>query len=163
LQNKIINWRTSVTVSSIIKQNNKFLFVEEQTRDGILLNQPSGHLEANESPIEASIRETLEETAYTFIPEHFLGVYLCQAPSKKDNMYVTYIRLAFSGVVGKLHNRKLDTGIIATHWLSYEEILNNKQRLRSPLVIQCIDDYTNNKLYDINTVYSDSSIWSIGN
>jgi phosphatase NudJ len=158
---KSINWRTSLTVSSIIEHDNKFLLIEEHTRDGIFFNQPSGHLEANETPISASIRETMEETAYNFIPEYFLGAYLCQAQSKKDNMFVTYLRLAFCGKVGELQADKiLDEGIIATHWLSYEQILqyDKQKRLRSSLVLKCIDDYLAKQRYPLNMIYSDASV-----
>jgi ADP-ribose pyrophosphatase YjhB (NUDIX family) len=152
-------WRISVTVSAIIEKNNKFLMVEEQTRDGILLNQPSGHLEAKESPLEASIRETREETSFEFIPSYFLGVYLCQAMSKKDNHSVTYLRLAFCGNVGKFYNQPLDDGIICTHWLSYEEIIQQKNRLRTPLVLTCINDYMNGQRLNLNSVHAHSSVW----
>ncbi len=155
-----IKWRTSVTVSAIIEKDAKFLMVEEQTRDGILLNQPSGHLEAQESPLEASIRETREETSFEFIPSNFLGVYLCQAISKKDAHLVTYLRLAFCGSVGKFYNTALDEGIICTHWLSHEEILQQQSKLRSPLVLECIHDYLNGKRLDLNTIHTHSSIWS---
>ncbi len=154
-------WRTAVTVASIIEQDNKFLLIEEQTRDGLLINQPSGHLEANESPLEASIRETREETSFEFIPQNFLGVYLCQALSKKDSSHVTYVRLAFSGIVGKFYNQPLDKGIENIFWLNYEQILENQHKLRTPLVLRCINDYLKNKNLPLDSIYSHESIWQI--
>jgi len=154
-------WRTSVTVASIIEKDNKYLLIEEQTRDGILINQPSGHLEPNESPLQASIRETKEETSFEFIPQHFLGVYLCQAVSQKDLSNVTYVRLAFSGYVSKFYNEPLDEGIICTHWLSYEQILDNQAKLRTPLVLQCINDYRAKKLHSLDSIYSHESVWQV--
>ena len=156
-------WRTSVTVSSVIEQNGKFLFVEEETRDGIFINQPSGHLEGGESPVQASIRETKEETSFEFIPSHFLGVYLCQAISQKDLYNVTYLRLAFCGTAGKFYNQPLDEGIIRTHWFSYDEVvlLEKQGHLRSPLVLSCMQDYMNGRRFDLSVVYSHSSILEV--
>ncbi len=159
----VTKWRTSVTVSSIIEKDNKFLFVEEETRDGIFLNQPSGHLEAGESPLQASIRETKEETSFEFIPSHFLGVYLCQAISQKDLYNVTYLRLAFCGTAGKFYNEPLDDGIITTHWFTFNEIIEfEKQgKLRSPLVLSCLNDYVNKKRLELSSIYSHTSIWEV--
>ncbi|MFM2343751.1 MAG: hypothetical protein RLZZ210_359 [Pseudomonadota bacterium] len=163
METKCSKWRTSVTVSSIIEQDGKFLFVEEETRDGIFINQPSGHLEAGESPLQASIRETREETSFEFIPSNFLGVYLCQAISQKDLYNVTYLRLAFCGSAGKFYNEPLDDGIIRTHWFSYDEVLKleKQNRLRSPLVLSCLQDYVSGKRLDLSSVYSHSSIWEV--
>ena len=67
-------WKPNVTVASVIEQDGKFLLVEEHTDDGIQFNQPAGHLEADESLSRGAVRETLEETAYHFLPEWLVGV-----------------------------------------------------------------------------------------
>ena len=54
--------RPVVTVAAIVVRDGEFLFVEEETRAGVRLNQPAGHLEAGETLIAAAMRETLEET-----------------------------------------------------------------------------------------------------
>ncbi|HEU4619638.1 MAG TPA: NUDIX hydrolase, partial [Gammaproteobacteria bacterium] len=36
---------------------------------------------------------------------------------------------------------RLDEGIVAVHWLARSAILGRSARLRSPMVMQCIDDY----------------------
>ena len=56
-------FKPEITVASVIEKDGRFLMVEEETEQGITLNQPAGHLEADESLQEAAIRETLEETA----------------------------------------------------------------------------------------------------
>ena len=58
-----------------------------------LFNQPAGHLEPAESIIQGAIRETLEETGYTFIPQWVLGIYRWH--SHADN--ITFLRFAFAG------------------------------------------------------------------
>jgi len=158
------NWRINVTVAAVIEHENKFLMIEEHTRDGILINQPAGHLEANESPYEAIIRETLEETAYEFTPQYLLGTYFCQALSNKDDHHVTYLRFAFGGQLGRHYsNQALDAGIIQAFWLSLDDIYANQARLRSPLVLQCILDYQQGKRQNLDSIYCHESIWQVAN
>ena len=47
---------------------------------------------------------------------------------------------------------ELDTGIIAPHWLTLDEIRNLGTRLRSPLVLQCIEDYRNGRRFPLEVV-----------
>ena len=39
-------------------------------------NNPAGHLDPGESPLEGVVRETLEETARPFTPDALVGIYL---------------------------------------------------------------------------------------
>ena len=131
-------WKPNVTVAAVVERDGRFLLVEEQTERGLLLNQPAGHLEADESIVAAVARETLEETAWEFSPRHLVGVYRWR-PSGSD---VTYLRFAFSGVLGTHHeDRALDEGIVRTVWLSPDEVRNGRDRHRSPLVVRCMEDY----------------------
>jgi ADP-ribose pyrophosphatase YjhB (NUDIX family) len=145
-------WKPHVTVASVIEQDGRFLLVEEDSSDGLVFNQPAGHLEPGESLLQAAVRETLEETAYHFRPESLLGVYRWQHP-RKD---ITYLRFAFAGSVsGHEPGRELDTGIVRAAWLTLDEIRGLAQRHRSPLVLDCIEDYRAGKRYplDILTHY----------
>ena len=131
-------WKPDVTVAAVVERDGRFLLVEEHTERGLLFNQPAGHLEADESIVAAVIRETLEETAWEFSPEHLIGVYRWR-PSGSE---VTYVRFAFSGRLGRHHpDRTLDTGIARTVWLSPDEIYAGHERHRSPLVVRCVTDY----------------------
>lgn len=131
-------WKPNVTVAAVVERDGRFLLVEEQTERGLLFNQPAGHLEADESIVAAVARETLEETAWEFSPQHLVGVYRWR-PSGSD---VTYLRFAFSGLLGTHHaDRALDEGIVRTVWLSPDEIRNGRDRHRSPLVVRCMEDY----------------------
>jgi 8-oxo-dGTP pyrophosphatase MutT (NUDIX family) len=137
-------WKPNVTVAAVVERNGKFLLVEEQTRDGVRLNQPAGHLEAGESIVAAVQRETLEETAYDFSPEQVIGVYRWRKPASQ----ATYLRFTFSGSLGRRHaDRQLDEGIIRTVWLSHEEILGSVARHRSPLVVRCVEDFLSGRRY----------------
>jgi 8-oxo-dGTP pyrophosphatase MutT (NUDIX family) len=131
-------WKPDITVAAVVERDGRFLLVEEQTERGLLFNQPAGHLEADESIVAAVVRETLEETAWEFIPQHLIGVYRWH-PCGSD---VTYVRFAFSGCLGRHHaDRALDTGIVRAVWLSPEEIRAGRDRHRSPLVVRCMEDY----------------------
>ncbi len=67
-------WKPHATVAAIIERDNKFLMVEEFVNKKRVFNQPAGHLDPDESLIDAVIRETLEETAWNFTPEAITGI-----------------------------------------------------------------------------------------
>ena len=135
-----------LTVAAVIEQNGRFLMVEEDVEGHRVLNQPAGHVEAGESFIDAIIRETREETAHPFEPQAVTGIYRWQHP---DNG-ITFVRHAFCGAVGEPDtNLELDEGILRTLWLSHEELLAQRDKLRSPLVIQSIEDYLNGQRYPL--------------
>ena len=69
-------WKPSVTVAAVVERDGRYLLVEEQTREGLRLNNPAGHLDPGESLLEAVKREVLEETGSRFEPETLVGIYL---------------------------------------------------------------------------------------
>jgi 8-oxo-dGTP pyrophosphatase MutT (NUDIX family) len=142
-------WKPNVTVAAIIERDGKFLLVEEETDDGIRYNQPAGHLECRESLTEAVTREALEETGYDFVPQSLVGVYNWRSEAKD----VTYLRFAFAGSVTAHHaQRALDDGIIAAHWLTLDEIRALQAVHRSPLILQCIEDWCAGKRYPLELI-----------
>ena len=62
-------WKPNVTVAAVAVRNGKHLLVEEKEDGKLVLNQPAGHLDEGESLLDAVVRETLEETAWHFVPE----------------------------------------------------------------------------------------------
>lgn len=132
--------KPEITVAAVIEKNNRFLLVEEETEYGVLLNQPAGHLEANESLVEAAVRETLEETAHELIPEALVGIYLLQY-NLKNSEKVSFLRFTFTGDIGLKQNRPLDPDILRTVWMTYDEIAACPEKHRSSLVLKSIDDY----------------------
>ncbi|MGA8862582.1 MAG: NUDIX hydrolase [Gallionella sp.] len=139
-------WKPNVTVAAVIERGGKFLLVEEETPQGLRYNQPAGHLEPGESLLEAVVRETLEESAYHFVPQHLLGIYRWHS----DESDTTYLRFAFTGkVTGHEADRRLDSGIIQALWLSYEEIRSTRSRHRSPLILRCVEDHIAGKRYPL--------------
>ncbi|HEY5623452.1 MAG TPA: NUDIX hydrolase [Gammaproteobacteria bacterium] len=130
--------RIDVTVAALIERSGRFLLVEEQAGGDIVFNQPAGHLEPEESLIEAVIRETREETGFAFRPHSLLGIYQWHCVEADT----TFLRFAFCGDAKSPSTTPvLDEGIIATHWLTAAQIAAREPRLRSPLVRRCIDDY----------------------
>lgn len=150
-------WKPSVTVAAIIERDGRFLLVEEETSDGIRFNQPAGHLDPNESLIEAAARETMEEAAYEFTPTALVGVYMSRYVSSRTRKEVTYLRFAFSGELGQVHDRPLDEGILRTVWMTREEMLACEEKHRSPLVLRCVDDYLAGKRAPLSLIYTHPS------
>ena len=142
-------FKPNTTVAAIIERNGRFLLVEESTDRGNRFNQPAGHLEDNESLIDAVIRETMEETAYEFMPTSLLGVYLW-----KHNLNdTTYLRFAFIGNVGVNYPmQELDTGIVRAVWMTIDEIREKASLMRSPQVLMCIEDYLAGKRYPLELI-----------
>jgi 8-oxo-dGTP pyrophosphatase MutT (NUDIX family) len=127
-----------ITVAGITESDGRFLVVEELINSRLVFNQPAGHVEQGETLMTAVIREVREETAWRFIPKALVGVYLWRSPASG----VTTMRFAFEGSVAD-HDaeQQLDQGIVGTHWLSRTELLEREERLRSPLVMRCVEDY----------------------
>ena len=149
-----------VTVAAVIERNGRFLLIEEETSDGLRLNNPAGHLDPGETPAQGCARETLEETAHRFTPTALVGVYLSRSerPSGED---VTYIRFAYCGDLGELEpDRPLDTGIVRILWMTEQEIRDSAGRHRSPLLLRCLDDYLAGQRYPMSLVHTDASVYA---
>ena len=130
--------RPDLTVAAVVQRDGEFLLVEERVGTRMVFNQPAGHVERGEQLVKAVIRETLEETAWHFTPESLVGVYFWEQPDKQR----TFMRFTFAGhVTDHDSTRRLDRGIERAVWMSYEDIVARTSRLRSPMVLRCIDDY----------------------
>lgn len=153
-------WKPSVTVAAIIERDGRYLLVEEETPEGLRLNNPAGHLDPGESPAQGVARETLEETAHAFAPTALVGIYLSRFQRESTNEDVTYLRFAFCGELGAFDpERKLDTGIVRTLWMTPEELRASADRHRSPLVLRCIEDHLAGRRYPLETVTTDLTVF----
>lgn len=146
-------WKPNVTVAAVVERDGRYLLVEEETDDGLRFNQPAGHLEKDESLLEAVVREALEETAWRFTPTALVGVYQWPRPKGKPGGDITYLRFAFSGEVGEhVAGRALDTGIVRAVWLTPAEIEAGRERHRSPLIWQCVQDHLAGRRYPLDLI-----------
>jgi 8-oxo-dGTP pyrophosphatase MutT (NUDIX family) len=150
------NWVPHVTVAAIVERDGRFLMVEEQTSAGLRLNQPAGHLDAGETLQEAVCRETLEETAHPFTPEALVGMYMTYF-ERSGTEGVTYLRFTYCGTAGEPDtNRALDPDIVRTVWMSADELRACPERHRTPLVMQCLDDYLAGRRFPLDFVHTHS-------
>ena len=144
-----MRWRPDLTVATIVARQGRFLMVEEHIGGRLVLNQPAGHVEDGESILEAAIRETLEETAWHVQPQHLVGTYLWRNPRNGSTT------LRFALAADALHEQvgqALDRGIVAAHWLSREQLVSHSHRLRSDLVLRCIDDWLAGQRFDLTAL-----------
>ena len=137
----------------------EYLLVEEETPEGLRLNNPAGHLDPGESPEQAVVREALEETSRVFVPEHLVGVYLNRFERPALGEDITYLRFAYAGTVGSPDRRRaLDDGIVGTLWQTLDELRASAPRHRSPLVLRCIEDHAAGKRSPLDVVVTDASV-----
>jgi 8-oxo-dGTP pyrophosphatase MutT (NUDIX family) len=122
--------------------------VEESSRGHIVFNQPAGHVEKNEKITDAALREALEETGWQVRLDHFLGLYTFIAPANG----VTYYRFCFAATALARITDELDDDIIAAHWLDLDDLKARQSQLRSPLVLQCIEDYRNGRRFPLDVI-----------
>ena len=153
-------WKPSVTVAAIIERDGRYLLVEEETPEGLRLNNPAGHLDPGESPAQGVARETLEETAHTFTPTALVGIYLSRFLRESTGEDVTYLRFAFCGELGAFDpERRLDTGIVRTLWMTPDELRASADRHRSPLVLRCIEDHLAGRRLPLDAVTTDLTVF----
>ncbi|WP_355661551.1 NUDIX hydrolase [Halomonas salifodinae] len=144
-------WSPRVTVACVVERDGRYLVVEEE-RGGpaTLFNQPAGHLEPDESLLEAVRREVLEETAWRVTPLAYLGLYCFRTTSG-----LTFHSHGFIARAEARLDRALDGDILACHWLTRDELeaLGREGRLRSPLVLQRIQDAAAGRHYPLDVIH----------
>lgn len=125
------------TVATVLEQDGKFLLVEELSQGRRVLNQPAGHLEPNESLIQAAARETLEETCWHSEITAYLGVTIINGVNG-----VCYLRHSFVGTPVEFDTTyQRDSSIIATHWMTRDDIVKGDIPLRHPVVLEVLDQF----------------------
>ena len=138
-------FKPNVTVACVVQAEGRFLLVEEIINGRLTLNQPAGHLEANETLLAAVERELFEETGVHASPQAFLGLHQWQAPDQ-----TAFLRFSF---VIDLHEmvptQPQDSDISGCRWLNAEEIYRSTH-LRSPLVAESIRLYEQQVRYPLS-------------
>jgi len=136
-------WQPDVTVATVVVRDGRVLCVEERVDGRLVLNQPAGHLEPDESLVEAAMRETREETGWDVRPTAFIGAYQWKAPLRPDGSGGRhYLRFAFAAEPERHDPElRLDEGIVRAVWMTPEELSDARERHRSPLVWQAVADH----------------------
>ena len=143
-------WHPHVTVATVIEREGKYLLVEERSNGKLVINQPAGHLDPNETLEQAAVRETLEETGWHIKLKGIVGIALYTSPHNGT----TYHRTTFYGeAVSHDLGRELDDGIVGAMWMTYEEVLAASDKLRSQLVLRAIQQYRDGHQYPLNFIY----------
>lgn len=131
-------WQPDVTVATVVVRGARVLVVEEDIHDRHVFNNPAGHLEPDESLLDAAVRETLEETGWDVVPTALIGIYQWRSPD--DGRH--FLRVAVAADARIHHpDRSLDSGVLRALWFTPEELLACRERHRSPLVWRAVEDY----------------------
>ncbi|MDB3856474.1 NUDIX hydrolase [Halieaceae bacterium] len=146
------DWYPHVTVATVIERDGKFLLVEERSSGRLVYNQPAGHVEQGETLFEAALRETLEESRWQVELKGVIGITLYTTTTSGT----TYNRTAFyADPITECLDRAYDKGIERAVWMSYDEIIAAKDKMRSDRVIKTIDQYLSGHRYPLELIYGD--------
>lgn len=139
-----------ITAAAIVEDKGRYLMVREERGEGrIRLNQPAGHLEANETLPQAAFREALEETAWRVEITDYLGLYICQYQLGG----AVYLRHAFAAKpLGHDPVMRLDKGVLEALWLTADEIKAREAEHLSPMVMQCVLDHRAGKRLPLDAI-----------
>lgn len=133
---------TDLTVAAVVEVDNRFLLIEEIAMGRQVLTQPGGHIEAGESPEQAVVRETLEESGCVVTCQDLVGIYLWMHPQTRQQL----LRLVYAAnFISCDETLPLDDGIIARRWATLAEIEARQSMHRSPAVLRCTLDYIEGK------------------
>lgn len=148
-------FKPNTTVAAVISHQDKFLLVEEVDNGVTVYNQPAGHIEAQEDLIGAIKREVTEETGLDVTPEYLSGIYYFHRPFNHDNIDLYFLRFCFVVHLDSfVQTSPQDDDIVACHWFTLEEIKAMENQLRSPMVLECIEDYLAGNKIALNTLKS---------
>lgn len=137
-------FKPHVTVACMVQAQGKFLIVEETINGKALWNQPAGHLEANETLVQAARRELWEETGIRAEPQSFIRLHQWIAPDQTP-----FLRFLFAIDLSEpLPTEPHDSDIDCCHWLSAEQILQ-ATNLRSALVAESVRCYHQPQRYPL--------------
>ncbi|MGU9865239.1 NUDIX hydrolase [Kluyvera ascorbata] len=140
-------FKPHVTVACVVHAEDKFLVVEETLNGKALWNQPAGHLEADETLVQAAERELWEETGIRAKPQYFLRMHQWLAPDNTPFLRFLFVIELDSLCATEPHDSDIDRCL----WLSADEILQAKN-LRSALVAESIRSYQQDARYPLSLI-----------
>jgi ADP-ribose pyrophosphatase YjhB (NUDIX family) len=133
---------TDLTVAAVIEHEGRYLLIEERAMGRRVLTQPGGHIETDESPEQAVVREVLEETGCTVECEDMIGVYLWIHPQTRQQ----FLRIVYAAKFNSCdESQPLDEGILGRRWMSLDDLRDRRSVLRTPAVLRCVEDYVSGR------------------
>ena len=147
-------WQPDVTVAAVVVRDGRLLCVEERVNGRLVINQPAGHLEPDESLVDAAVREAREETGWNVRVTHLVGAYQWKAPVHPDGSGGRhYLRFAFAAeAVDEVPGAPLDEGIVRALWMTPAELQAEAARHRSPLVWRVVADFLGGRRHPLSLV-----------
>ncbi|KEY58400.1 NUDIX hydrolase [Serratia sp. DD3] len=142
-------FKPHVTVACVVHAAGKFLIVEETINNKALWNQPAGHLEADETLVQAAERELWEETGIHATPHTFLRMHQWLAPDGTPFLRFCFVIELDSPCETTPHDDDIDRCL----WLTAEQIFS-ADNLRSPLVSESIRCYQQAERYPLSLIAS---------
>ena len=139
-----------IIVGGIVKKDNKYLLVQEAKESCRgKWNVPAGHLEPNETFMDGAKREVFEECGYNV---NLTGIARIGNKQSEDNTFASVI-FSTEIIDGEIKYDKSE--ILDVKWYTYDEIVNMRDELRGPWIIDAIKTVEDNKIADISliTVY----------
>ncbi|TYT23792.1 NUDIX hydrolase [Luteimonas viscosa] len=147
-------WQPDVTVATVVIDDGRLLCVEERVQGQLVLNQPAGHLEPDETLLDAALRETREETGWDVRLTAFIGAYQWKAPARPgEDEGRHYLRFAFAAEpLAHDPAQPLDEGIVRAVWMTPSELRAAADRHRSPLVWRAVADHLAGRRHPLSLV-----------
>jgi len=140
-------FKPHVTVATVVHAQGKFLVVEETINGKALWNQPAGHLEADETLVQAARRELWEETGIHAEPQQFIRLHHWIAPDKTPFLRFLFVIELNEMCATEPHDDDIDRCL----WVTADEILS-ATNLRSPLVAESIRCYLSDHRLPLETI-----------
>ena len=133
---------TDLTVAAVVEHEDQYLVVEEYSMGRRVFTQPGGHIESNETPEQAVVREVLEETGCTVECQDMIGVYLWIHPQTRQQ----FLRIVYAAkFISCDESAKLDDGILSRRWMSLQDLRDRRTSLRTPAALRCVEDYVDGR------------------
>src|SRR3989344_5321034 len=155
MNEKRVLTQTFGVVGAILEKDGRILLVKENNTahpDHGKWSHPAGWIDVGENPIEAAQREVLEETGFTFVAEHILGIYSLVRQDLKKELKATphAIKILFVGKILDEAPRKLLGDTSEVKWFLPDEIYQmDKATLRDLDIKTAVRDYFNSKRYPL--------------
>jgi len=143
---------------AILEMDGKILLVKENRPghpDNGKWNQPAGHIDVGENPVEAAKREVLEETGMIFTPTHLVGIYsLVRADIATERGGTPHpLKFIFTGTFRPDAGAKLESDIQETRWFTRAEIDKmDRSELRDMDIKHMVRDYFSGKRYPLGII-----------